>query len=104
MSARTVLDTARTTGFRVESRGDKLHVEPTPPPDLIEQLRQRKAEIIELLASTTQAAEPGAWVDRCDVVTVVEDLASEGWRLGRISRTLGLTRNEVLTILRRTGR
>ena len=44
MSARTVLDTARTAGFRVESRGGKLHVEPTPPPDLIEQLRQRKAE------------------------------------------------------------
>ena len=39
-----------------------------------------------------------------DVVTLVEDLADEGMRPGQISRSLGLTRAEVITILRRTGR
>jgi hypothetical protein len=41
------------------------------------------------------------WIDRPNVVTVVEDLAAEGWRPGRIARELGLTRAEVLTILKR---
>jgi hypothetical protein len=52
----------------------------------------------------TRPGEPVAWTDRPDVVTVVEDLAGEGWRPGRIARTLGLSRVEVVTILRRTGR
>jgi hypothetical protein len=39
-----------------------------------------------------------------DVVTVVEDLADEGMRPRRIARTFGLTAEEVLTILRRSGR
>jgi hypothetical protein len=47
---------------------------------------------------------PVAWVDRLDVSTVVEDLAHEGMRRGKISRMLGLTSGEVLAILRRTGR
>jgi hypothetical protein len=44
------------------------------------------------------------WVDMPDVVTVVEDLSDEGMRPGEISRLLRLTRAEILTILRRTGR
>ena len=44
------------------------------------------------------------WIDMPDVVTLVEDLADEGMRPGQISRSLGLTRAEVITILRRTGR
>ena len=49
-------------------------------------------------------AAPVPWTDRPDVVTVVEDLADEGMRPGKIARTLGLRRGEVVTILRRTGR
>jgi hypothetical protein len=55
-------------------------------------------------AALATPATVRAWVDRPDVVIVVKDLADEGWRPGRISRTLGLTRAEVLTVLRRTGR
>ncbi|MGH6898238.1 MAG: hypothetical protein ACREJ5_17095 [Geminicoccaceae bacterium] len=44
------------------------------------------------------------WIDRPDVVTVVEDLADEGKMPGQVSRLLGLTRAEVVTILRRTAR
>jgi hypothetical protein len=48
--------------------------------------------------------EPIDWTARPDVIAVVEDLADEGQRPGKIARTLGLTRGEVLTVLRRTGR
>jgi hypothetical protein len=48
--------------------------------------------------------KPIRWIDRPDVVAVVEDLADERWRPGRIAGALGLTRSEVITILRRTGR
>ena len=44
------------------------------------------------------------WVDMPDVVTAVEDLADQNNSAGQISRLLGLTRPEVVTILRRTGR
>jgi hypothetical protein len=45
-----------------------------------------------------------AWTDRPDVITVVEDLFRERWKPRRIARTLGLTLDEVVTILRRSGR
>jgi hypothetical protein len=48
--------------------------------------------------------KPIRWIDRPDLVAVVEDLADERWRPGRIAGALGLTRDEVITILRRTGR
>ena len=48
-AAHTLLDEARAAGFAIACRGDKLHVQPTPPPDLIEQIRQHKAAIIKLL-------------------------------------------------------
>jgi hypothetical protein len=41
---------------------------------------------------------------REDVRLVVEDLADEGMRPRRIARKFGLTADEVLTILRRSGR
>jgi hypothetical protein len=44
------------------------------------------------------------WIDRQDVIATVEDLADEGMRPGRIARTLGLRRAEVVTVLRRIGR
>ena len=52
--------------------------------------------------SLPPAREP--WTERPDVTTVVEDLSDEGMRPRQISRELGLTCAEVITILRRTGR
>jgi hypothetical protein len=48
--------------------------------------------------------KPIRWIDRHDVVTVVEDLSDERRRPRWIAGTLGLTRAEVITVLRRTGR
>jgi hypothetical protein len=45
--------------------------------------------------------DPIAWHERPDVRLVVEDLFRERWHPDRISRELGLTRDEVRTILRR---
>jgi hypothetical protein len=60
------------------SAGAKLHVEPTPAPEMIEQLRQHKAPILELLTAerwaddpaefhnwsqTPEPIEPIAWID-----------------------------------------
>jgi hypothetical protein len=39
-----------------------------------------------------------------DVITAVEDLSDQGLKPGRISRLLGLTPGDVLTILQRSGR
>jgi hypothetical protein len=55
-------------------------------------------------AKPAKVAKVQAWVDRLDVVTVVEDLADEGIAPGRIGHLLGLTRAETLTVLRRTVR
>jgi hypothetical protein len=44
------------------------------------------------------------WIDRPDVVALVEDLADEGKKPGQISRTLGLSRAEIFTVFQRTGR
>jgi hypothetical protein len=72
--------------------------EPPPLPDDDEHARWLRGEIS--LATT----DPIAWTGRRDVSLAVEDLADEGWRPRRISRTLGLAMREVVTILRRTGR
>jgi hypothetical protein len=56
------------------------------------------------LSNPANTAKPRRWIDMADIVTLVEDLADEGMRPGRISRLLGLTTAEVVTILRRTGR
>ena len=57
MSARAVLNAALAAGFRLESKGAKLHVEPTPPSDLLDQLREHKPAILELLANGPMARE-----------------------------------------------
>lgn len=56
IAARALLDEATAAGFTVECLGGRLHVKPTPPPDLIEQIRQHKAAIIELLDSPRRPA------------------------------------------------
>jgi hypothetical protein len=50
VSARTVLNAALGAGFRLSIRAWKLHVESTPPPDPLDQLRQHKHATLELLA------------------------------------------------------
>jgi hypothetical protein len=64
--------------------------------------RARRASKPEPEAATGD--ELICWTEQSDVIAVVEDLADEGLRPGKISRTLGLSRAEVVTILRRTGR
>jgi hypothetical protein len=44
------------------------------------------------------------WIAQPNVVTVVEDLFDESMKPGRVSRLLGLTRYEVVTVLLRSGR
>ena len=44
---------------------------------------------------------PMPWAERSDVITVVEDLADQGVRVCQIVRELGLSRAEVITIMRR---
>lgn len=76
-------------------------------------LELHEAELIELLRHTTAVMEgvsatagdePIHWTEQPDVVVVVEDLADEGVRAGRISHLLGLGTIELVTILRRSGR
>jgi hypothetical protein len=113
MNASEALEAARAAGVRVvaDSGHLLLDADSAPPAAILDALKRYKAEILVLLAA--QPAKDAnrvplddwvAWVDMPDVVTVVEDLADEGMKPGRISRELGLSRPEVVTILRRTGR
>jgi hypothetical protein len=54
--------------------------------------------------TTSKQAARTLWAERPDVILVVEDLVDGGMRPGRISHELGLTRAEMLVILRRSGR
>ena len=119
MSAR-LLAKVRDAGVEIEVRGDDLAVKAPPgvlTPDRVARIREHKAALLELVkaeaATLPKSAQGSAaeatqrfvpWVDRPDVATVVEDLADEGKRPGQISRLLGLRRDEVTAILRRTGR
>jgi hypothetical protein len=49
-----ILIQARAAGLRLAPRGDKLHVEPVPPPDLRAALIERKPEVLSLLRSERQ--------------------------------------------------
>jgi hypothetical protein len=60
-----------------------------------------QAEPYNWSRTTLKPAEPTLWAECPDVSIVVEDLADEGKRVGQIARLLGLTRIEVLVILRR---
>jgi hypothetical protein len=117
MSAAAVLSAARAAGVVVTVEHGNLRARPTPPAEIVAALRQHKAEVVALLSEPepwvddpaewqnwAPVAEPIAWTERPAVIAVVEDLADERWRPGRISRSLGLTRDEVIEILRRTGR
>jgi|ERR687891_385634 hypothetical protein len=77
-------------------------------PASVSENREATFEIVRESAPATPATvatpAPVAWTRRADVITVVEDLADEGKKVGQIARMLGLSRNEVTTILRRTGR
>jgi hypothetical protein len=109
MTATSALLATRFAGLTVTVEGGSLRVLPSPSPTLADALRRHKAEIVSLLERLDEdpaesCCDWPAWTEREDVQTAVEDLADEGQRPGRIARTLGLTRAEVITILRRTGR
>jgi hypothetical protein len=58
-------------------------------------------------SATAKPAKPAKvvpWTEMPDVIAVVEDLADEKNSVRKISRLLGLSRTEIVTILRRTGR
>lgn len=57
MSALAVLEESRHLGLRLSVRGDKLHVEPVPAPQIIERLRAAKPEIMRALRLEAAAAE-----------------------------------------------
>jgi hypothetical protein len=78
-----------------DSRQENLN----PPPPLSENL-----ESLWRGTDRTDKTPLPRWIDRPDVVTVVEDLADEGLRPGAISRLLGVSRAEIITILRKSGR
>jgi hypothetical protein len=114
MGLTPVLGQIRAAGVKLTARAGMIHVdapEGVMTPRRIAWLKRHKAELLELLHAEPES-EPVApasdglipWIDMPDVITVVEDLADEGKRPGQISRLLGLRRDEVVTILRRSGR
>ena len=113
MTAAAALAAARAAGVEITIEDGNLRARPTPPPEIVAGLRQHKVELLALLSepepwgndpAEVHNWQPIDWTNRPDVIAVVEDLADERWRPGRISRSLGLTRDEVIAILRRTGR
>ena len=115
MSALALMRDLQAAGAVLEARGDRLHVD-APAGILTPQIRDSIVHD-DVEANTDETADPAeyenwaplkdvpvAWTDRPDVVSAVEDLADEGMRPRRIARTFGLTADEVLTILRRSGR
>jgi TubC N-terminal docking domain len=101
-------------GVVLEARDGRLRVDAPVgivTPEIRDSLARHKPELLAMLAADPAEYEnwapldmPVAWTDRADVITVVEDLADEGMRPRRIARTFGLTAEEVLTVLRRSGR
>lgn len=57
MNALAVLEETRHLGLRLSVRGDKLHVEPVPAPQIIERLRAAKPEIMARLKLEGLAVE-----------------------------------------------
>lgn len=72
MSAAAILTRLADAGVRVEWRGDRLALDAAspPPPALLDELRQHKAEVIDFLAAEAarDAAEERAAIlaDMCD--------------------------------------
>ena len=114
MSALVLMRDLQTAGVVLQARDGRLHVDAPAgivTPQMRDSLARHKAELLAILAADPAEYEnwapldaPVAWVDMPDAVTVVEDLADEGMRPRKIARTLGLTVDEVLVVLRRTGR
>jgi hypothetical protein len=124
MSAAIVLAEARAAGVEVLIYGGRLASRGPATPELRAAIQVNKAALVALLTGKPHhlvelpplpcddehgrwlrgEPDPIAWIERNDVRLLVEDLADQGWRPGRISRTLGLRRDEVATILRRSGR
>jgi hypothetical protein len=114
LSALALMRDLQAAGAVLEVRGDRLHVDAPIgliTPELRDSIARHKPELLAMLAADPAEYEnwapldmPVAWTDRADVITVVEDLADEGMRPRRIAQKFGLTAEEVLTILRRSGR
>jgi hypothetical protein len=114
VSALTLMRDLQAAGVVLEARGDRLHVDAPVgliTPEMRDSIARHKPELLAMLAADPAEYAnwapldlPVAWTDRPDVIAVVEDLADEGIRPRRIARTFGLTADEVLTILRRSGR
>jgi TubC N-terminal docking domain len=113
VSALVLMRDLEAAGVVLEVRGDRLHVDAPAgmvTPDMRASLARHKGELLAMLAADPAEYEnwapldqPVVWTERPDVITVVEDFSDEGMRPGRISRELGLTCAEVITILRKTG-
>ena len=114
MSALALMRDLRAAGAVLQARDGRLKVDAPAgliTPEMRDSLARHKRELLAMLAVDPAEYENWApidvlvaWTDRPDVVAVVEDLADEGMRPRRIARTFGLTADEVLMILRRTGR
>lgn len=114
MSALALMRDLEVAGVILEARGDRLHIDApvgVVTSEIRDSLVRHKPELLAILAADLAEYEnwapvdmPVAWTDRPDVITVVEDLADSGMRPRRIARTFGLTADEVITILKRTGR
>lgn len=57
MTAAALLEESRRLGLRLSVNGDKLHVEPMPPPEMIERLKAAKPSIMAALKLQAAATE-----------------------------------------------
>jgi hypothetical protein len=113
VSALALMRDLQAAGVVLEARDGRLRVDAPVgivTPDIRDSLARHKPELLAMLAADPAEYEnwapldvPVAWTNRPDVITVVEDLAN-GLGPRRIAKTFGLTADEVLTILRSTGR
>jgi hypothetical protein len=114
VSALALMRDLQAAGVVLEAHDGRLKVDAPVgilTPQIRDSLARHKLELLAVLSAApaerknwTPLDVPVAWTDRADVIAVVEDLADGGERPRRIARTFGLTADEVLTILRRSGR
>lgn len=85
MSALAILEETRRHGLRLSINGDKLHVEPLPPPKTLERLRAAKPQLMAALKLEAAAAEVCAGLDNVTPADVSAALAPEDiadWQSG----------------------
>jgi hypothetical protein len=103
MELTPMLDQIRAAGVQLDVSAGKLTYR-APPGVLTAKrkawLERHASELVDLLRPAS-GSELINWTERPDVITVVDDMFRARWHPQRISRTLGLTADEVLTILRR---